>query len=64
MRIGDRAKTDADAQRYYDMARDDVAKARKMYESLVPWDGSVANLKKLDEDLMHMSQASSRPEPQ
>ena len=63
MKFGDKASTNADAQRYYDLARDDISKARKMYESLVPWDGSASNLTKLDEDLMHMAQAGQQREP-
>jgi hypothetical protein len=47
--MGDRATTSADAQRYYDMADKDLAHARQLYESILPWGGAAANLKKVDQ---------------
>lgn len=49
MALADHAATDADAQRYYDMADKDLAHARQLYESILPWGGAAANLKKVDQ---------------
>jgi serine/threonine protein kinase len=47
--MGDRATTSADAQRYYAMADKDLVHARQLYESILPWGGAAANLKKVDQ---------------
>jgi serine/threonine protein kinase len=49
MVLADRATSQADAQRYYDMASNDLAHARRLYESILPWHGAAASLKKVDE---------------
>jgi hypothetical protein len=49
MTLGDHATTDADARRYYDLADKDLAHARQLYQSIVPWGGAAANLKKVDQ---------------
>lgn len=46
--MGDRASARADAERYYDVAGKDLARARQLYESILPWGGAAANLKKVD----------------
>ncbi|HUS04672.1 MAG TPA: serine/threonine-protein kinase [Bryobacteraceae bacterium] len=60
LREGDRADTEAEASRYYDRARSDFERARKMYESIVPWGAAAANLRKTSDALDHMQQARSR----
>jgi serine/threonine protein kinase len=49
MTLGDHATTGAEAQRYYDMADKDLAHARQLYQSIVPWGGAAASLKKVDQ---------------
>jgi hypothetical protein len=49
MSLGDHATTGADAQRYYGLADKELAHARQLYQSIVPWGGAAANLRKVDQ---------------
>ncbi len=49
MALGERANSPADAQRYYDLASNDLAHAHRLYESILPWRGAAASLKKVDD---------------
>ena len=62
VRLGDRSNPD-DAERYYDMARNDIAHSRQLYESLMPWPNVASNLKKLDEMLFHISESAAKLRP-
>jgi hypothetical protein len=61
MSLGDKATTQADAQRYYEMAANDLAHARRLYESILPWHGAAASLKKVDQSQSHIEQRRSSP---
>jgi serine/threonine protein kinase len=61
MALGDRATSGADAQRYYDLAGKDLAHARQLYESIVPWGGAAASLKKVDESQSRIEARRSAP---
>lgn len=54
MGMADRAASQADAQRYYDLASNDFAHARRLYESILPWRGAAASLKKVDASQSHI----------
>ena len=63
--LGDKASSPADAQRYYEMAGNDLSHARRLYESILPWHGAAASLKKVDQSESHIEQRKSSPrEPQ
>jgi serine/threonine protein kinase len=49
MALGDHAGSAADGQRYYDLADKDLAHARQLYQSILPWGGAATNLKKVDQ---------------
>jgi hypothetical protein len=57
-----RAASQADAQRYYDMASKDLARARRLYESILPSRGAAASLKKIDESQSRIQARRSAPE--
>ena len=61
MAMGDRATSQADAQRYYDMAGNDLAHARRLYESILPSRGAAASLKKVDESQSRIQARRSAP---
>jgi len=61
MALGDRATSQADAQRYYDMAGNDLAHARRLYESILPWGGAAASLKKVDASQSRIQARRSAP---
>ena len=61
MVLADRATSQADAQRYYDMAGNDLAHARRLYESILPWHGAAASLKKVDESQSRIQARRSAP---
>jgi Protein kinase domain len=61
MALGDRATSQADAQRYYDMAGNDLAHARRLYESILPWRGAAASLKKVDASQSRIQARRSTP---
>lgn len=59
--LADRATSQADAQRYYDMAGNDLAHARRLYESILPWGGAAASLKKVDQSQSRIQARRSAP---
>jgi hypothetical protein len=61
MAMGDHATTSADAQRYYDVAGKDLAHARQLYESILPWGGAAASLKKVDQSQSRIEARRSAP---
>jgi serine/threonine protein kinase len=61
MALGDQAATGADAQRYYDLAGKDLAHARQLYESILPWSGAAASLKKVDQSQSRIESRRSAP---
>jgi serine/threonine protein kinase len=46
--VGNGAKDSSDAQRYYDLADQDLSHARELYESILPWAGAAASLQKVN----------------
>ncbi len=61
MAMADRATSQADAQRYYDMAGNDLAHARRLYQSILPWRGAEASLKKVDASESRIQARRSAP---
>lgn len=61
MALADRATSQADAQRYYDMASNDFAHAHRLYESILPWRGAAGSLKKVDESQSRIQARRSAP---
>ena len=61
MALGDQAASGADAQQYYDLAGKDLAHARQLYESILPWGGAAASLKKIDASQSRMEARKSAP---
>jgi serine/threonine protein kinase len=55
MALGDQASSIAQATHYYRMAAPDLARARRLYESILPWDGAAANLKQVNDALDRIS---------
>ena len=53
--LGDQASSVAQTTHYYRMAAPDLAKARRLYESILPWDGADANLKQVNDALDRIS---------
>lgn len=49
LREGERAKTSDEAEHYFGSARNDLERARKLYESIVPWGGASTNLRKTND---------------
>jgi serine/threonine protein kinase len=55
MTLGDHANTKSEASRYYRMAAPDLTRARRLYESVVPWDGSADSLKRVNDSIHRIS---------
>ena len=55
MTLGDHANTRSDAARYYRMAAPDLVRARRLYESVLPWDGSADSLKRVNDSIHRIS---------
>jgi serine/threonine protein kinase len=53
--LGDQASTRSDAARYYRMAAPDLARARRLYESVLPWDGAADSLKRVNDSIHRIS---------
>lgn len=53
--LGDQANSVAQATHYYRMAAPDLTRARRLYESILPWDGAAANLKQVNDALDRIS---------
>lgn len=47
--LGDRATPGSDAERYYQLAGRSLDHARELYESILPWAGATASLKRVNE---------------
>ena len=46
--LGNHATNGSDAQRYFDLANQNLSHARQLYESILPWAGAAANLQKVN----------------
>lgn len=46
--LGNAARNTSDAQRYYDLADQNLNHARELYESILPWAGAAANLQRIN----------------
>ncbi len=53
--LGDQASTSNQKSHYYRMAAPDLTRARRLYESILPWDGSAANLKRVNDSINRIS---------
>ena len=53
--LGDQASDRSDAARYYRMAVPDLARARHLYESILPWDGAGDSLKRVNDSIHRIS---------
>jgi len=53
--VGDQASTKSQAAHYYRMAAPDLARARHLYESIVPWDGAADSLKRVNDSINRIS---------
>jgi eukaryotic-like serine/threonine-protein kinase len=53
--LGDHASTRSEALRYYRLAAPDLARARRLYESILPWDGIAASLQQVTDSMNHIS---------
>jgi serine/threonine protein kinase len=53
--LGDQASTKILAAHYYRMAAPDLARARRLYESIVPWDGAADSLKRVNDSMNRIS---------
>jgi serine/threonine protein kinase len=53
--LGDQASTRDQAAHYYRMAAPDLARARRLYESILPWDGAAASLKQVNDSINRIS---------
>jgi hypothetical protein len=53
--LGDQASTRSQAAHYYRMATPDLARARRLYESILPWDGTAASLKQVNDAISRIS---------
>ena len=53
--LGDQASTRDEAAHYYRMAAPDLARARRLYESILPWDGAAASLKEVNDSINRIS---------
>jgi serine/threonine protein kinase len=53
--LGDHANTRSEASHYYRMAAPDLTRARRLYESIVPWDGSADSLKRVNDSIHRIS---------
>lgn len=57
------AESEAERDRYLELARKDLAKARQSYESILPWGGSAASLRKVNDNLEKLDALKAPPEP-
>ena len=55
IKLGDQANTKTDTARYYRMAAPDLARARRLYESILPWDSVADSLKRVNDSLNRIS---------
>jgi serine/threonine protein kinase len=53
--LADQAGTKSEAAHYYRMAAPDLARARHLYESIVPWDGAADSLKRVNDSIHRIS---------
>jgi serine/threonine protein kinase len=53
--LGDQASTKSQAAHYYRMAAPDLARARRLYESVLPWDGAADSLKRVNDSMNRIS---------
>ena len=53
--VGDQASTRIQAAHYYRMAAPDLARARHLYESILPWDGAADSLKRVNDSINRIS---------
>lgn len=53
--LGDQAGTKEQSAHYYRMAAPDLARARRLYESILPWDGAAASLKQVNDSINRIS---------
>ena len=53
--LGDQASSTAQATHYYRMAAPDLTRARRLYESILPWDDAAENLKQVNDALDRIS---------
>ncbi len=53
--LGDQATTTKQASHYYRMAAPDLGRARRLYESILPWDGASASLKQVVDSIDRIS---------
>jgi serine/threonine protein kinase len=53
--LGDQASTRSDAAHYYRMAAPDLTRARRLYESILPWDGAADSLKRVNDSIHRIS---------
>ncbi len=53
--LGDQASNKSQAAHYYRMATPDLARARRLYESILPWDGTAASLQQVNDSMNRIS---------
>jgi serine/threonine protein kinase len=53
--LGDHATTRTEAIRYYRMAAPDLTRARRLYESILPWDGVATSLQQVNDSMNRIS---------
>jgi hypothetical protein len=53
--LGDQASTRDQAAHYYRMAAPDLTRARRLYESILPWDSAAASLKQVNDSIDRIS---------
>jgi hypothetical protein len=53
--LGDQASTRMQAAHFYRMAAPDLARARRLYESILPWDGAAASLRQVNDSINRIS---------
>jgi hypothetical protein len=55
MILGDQASTKTEAAHYYRMAAPDLTRARRLYESVLPWDSVADSLKRVNDSIRRIS---------
>jgi hypothetical protein len=55
MILGDQASTRSEAVHYYRMAAPDLTRARRLYESVLPWDSVADSLKRVNDSIHRIS---------
>ena len=53
-------RAQAQATHYYRMAAPDLARARRLYESILPWDGAGESLKQVNDAIRRISRISDK----